>query len=153
MLRRPPRSTRTDTLFPYPTLFRSAVILVAQVAGFLRHGDLLGKAGTEAIGARHDDAVLDPKFHEGVAAGADLRDEILVRHGDLAVLVTALLFPVDLVSVWVRQVAGPYTLLAHCYAALGLPDSSLVCVWYCTHILYVLATVVRCFLYVHSNLT
>src|SRR3546814_6442807 len=23
MIRRPPRSTRTDTLFPYPTLFRS----------------------------------------------------------------------------------------------------------------------------------
>src|SRR3546814_11260792 len=26
MLRRPPRSTRTDTLFPYPTLFRSLVL-------------------------------------------------------------------------------------------------------------------------------
>src|SRR3546814_9342765 len=26
MLRRPPRSTRTDTLFPYTTLFRSAVV-------------------------------------------------------------------------------------------------------------------------------
>src|SRR3546814_2827050 len=25
MIRRPPRSTRTDTLFPYPTLFRSVV--------------------------------------------------------------------------------------------------------------------------------
>src|SRR3546814_4441336 len=25
MIRRPPRSTRTDTLFPYPTLFRSRV--------------------------------------------------------------------------------------------------------------------------------
>src|SRR3546814_13362318 len=25
MIRRPPRSTRTDTLFPYPTLVRSAV--------------------------------------------------------------------------------------------------------------------------------
>src|SRR3546814_8877874 len=25
MLRRPPRSTRTDTLFPYPTLFRSSM--------------------------------------------------------------------------------------------------------------------------------
>src|SRR3546814_18835872 len=25
MLRRPPRSTRTDTLFPYPTLFRSII--------------------------------------------------------------------------------------------------------------------------------
>src|SRR3546814_19868132 len=27
MIRRPPRSTRTDTLFPYTTLFRSAVVL------------------------------------------------------------------------------------------------------------------------------
>src|SRR3546814_4220939 len=27
MIRRPPRSTRTDTLFPYTTLFRSAQIL------------------------------------------------------------------------------------------------------------------------------
>src|SRR3546814_5607053 len=28
MIRRPPRSTRTDTLFPYTTLFRSSVFLV-----------------------------------------------------------------------------------------------------------------------------
>src|SRR3546814_17963696 len=27
MLRRPPRATRTDTLFPYTTLFRSAILL------------------------------------------------------------------------------------------------------------------------------
>src|SRR3546814_5362416 len=27
MIRRPPRSTRTDTLFPYPTLFRSIVFV------------------------------------------------------------------------------------------------------------------------------
>src|SRR3546814_998674 len=27
MIRRPPRSTRTDTLFPYTTLFRSAIAL------------------------------------------------------------------------------------------------------------------------------
>src|SRR3546814_4056871 len=26
MIRRPPRSTRTDTLFPYTTLFRSALV-------------------------------------------------------------------------------------------------------------------------------
>src|SRR3546814_3810405 len=31
MIRRPPRSTRTDTLFPYTTLFRSAFGLVAIV--------------------------------------------------------------------------------------------------------------------------
>src|SRR3546814_9236352 len=29
MIRRPPRSTRTDTLFPYTTLFRSLAILAA----------------------------------------------------------------------------------------------------------------------------
>src|SRR3546814_7537251 len=28
MIRRPPRSTRTDTLFPYTTLFRSALLLL-----------------------------------------------------------------------------------------------------------------------------
>src|SRR3546814_13702573 len=28
MIRRPPRSTRTDTLFPYTTLFRSAVEII-----------------------------------------------------------------------------------------------------------------------------
>src|SRR3546814_16248678 len=30
MIRRPPRSTRTDTLFPYTTLFRSAEELAAE---------------------------------------------------------------------------------------------------------------------------
>src|SRR3546814_10959067 len=34
MIRRPPRSTRTDTLFPYTTLFRSAEC---------HHQDLLGR--------------------------------------------------------------------------------------------------------------
>src|SRR3546814_2160548 len=29
MIRRPPRSTRTATLFPYPTLFRSVTAVVA----------------------------------------------------------------------------------------------------------------------------
>src|SRR3546814_15288752 len=35
MIRRPPRSTRTDTLFPYTTLFRSLPVAV----DFLAHGD------------------------------------------------------------------------------------------------------------------
>src|SRR3546814_16991520 len=33
MLRRPPRSTRTDTLFPYTTLFRSAENRLGQLDG------------------------------------------------------------------------------------------------------------------------
>src|SRR3546814_10556174 len=35
MIRRPPRSTRTDTLFPYTTLFRSCVILPKTSCAFL----------------------------------------------------------------------------------------------------------------------
>src|SRR3546814_8332983 len=30
MIRRPPRSTRTDTLFPYTTLFRSVGLVIAE---------------------------------------------------------------------------------------------------------------------------
>src|SRR3546814_8984279 len=44
MIRRPPRSTRTDTLFPYTTLFRSGallgpLVLPAQRAGPVPGGD------------------------------------------------------------------------------------------------------------------
>src|SRR3546814_7662571 len=42
MIRRPPRSTRTDTLFPYTTLFRSAfggADIGQRIAG---HGDDIG---------------------------------------------------------------------------------------------------------------
>src|SRR3546814_7999434 len=36
MLRRPPRSTRIDTLFPYTTLFRSKTLVSAISADFMR---------------------------------------------------------------------------------------------------------------------
>src|SRR3546814_5601453 len=37
MIRRPPRSTRTDTLFPYTTLFRSKGFRKQSKARFRRH--------------------------------------------------------------------------------------------------------------------
>src|SRR3546814_11661842 len=37
MIRRPPRSTRTDTLFPYTTLFRSIVNRLKRAHGHLQH--------------------------------------------------------------------------------------------------------------------
>src|SRR3546814_2857503 len=40
MIRRPPRSTRTDTLFPYTTLFRSTPGSAGEKAG-LRIGDVI----------------------------------------------------------------------------------------------------------------
>src|SRR3546814_3918442 len=41
MIRRPPRSTRTDTLFPYTTLFRSAAM-----NGIALHGGHIPYGGT-----------------------------------------------------------------------------------------------------------
>src|SRR3546814_11255623 len=45
MIRRPPRSTRTDTLFPYTTLFRSTVILGHQSFPLMGCHVFLRKAG------------------------------------------------------------------------------------------------------------
>src|SRR3546814_12765939 len=47
MIRRPPRSTRTDTLFPYTTLFRSGPIACGGVTVF--PGDVLVCDGDGAI--------------------------------------------------------------------------------------------------------
>src|SRR3546814_9735352 len=65
MIRRPPRSTRTDTLFPYTTLFRSAGELAAEAApagfGYLAARIPEGRAGSRSEHRRglaaHDDHV------------------------------------------------------------------------------------------------
>src|SRR3546814_10434666 len=70
MRRRPPRSTRTDTRFPYTTLFRSAlaavgvpVVEVADHTGFPEIMD--GRVKT-----------LHPKIHGGILARRDLPDHV-----------------------------------------------------------------------------
>src|SRR3546814_682859 len=47
MIRRPPRSTRTDTLFPYTTLFRSAVGVAIDVEGSFAGRRLVAKIADE----------------------------------------------------------------------------------------------------------
>src|SRR3546814_15270365 len=49
MIRRPPRSTRTDTLFPYPTLFRSQRAMQQHQRAFLV--DVWRRAGIGMQGA------------------------------------------------------------------------------------------------------
>src|SRR3546814_19732573 len=53
MIRRPPRSTRTDTLFPYTTLFRSGL---TPFLGHVVHAFLIGD-GTEKFAAYLDGRV------------------------------------------------------------------------------------------------
>src|SRR3546814_7469480 len=102
MIRRPPRSTRTDTLFPYTTLFRSAApagapdgmakVLLNMVAlghealprgGRLKVEILSAPGSIEArVTAEGQDAHLRPESLAGLQDDADL-DEMTPRsvHG------------------------------------------------------------------------
>src|SRR3546814_17196915 len=74
MIRRPPRSTRTDTLFPYTTLFRShrQVLEHAMLASAVLDGEdlqfLVWRAASRIEAARlvdrHDVVVLAMGDHE-----------------------------------------------------------------------------------------
>src|SRR3546814_12341905 len=76
MNRRPPRSTRTDTLFPYTTLFRSLLLLLAQLVG----GDIpLGHLGE--VDDEVDHLVLEERRAElglGLRIGAVILQHLLL---------------------------------------------------------------------------
>src|SRR3546814_14120116 len=73
MIRRPPRSTRTDTLFPYTTLFRSAIGgHDVQLRGFGRAAEVdppllefEGLAGEPEVAAHNVQLAIDPRFGGG----------------------------------------------------------------------------------------
>src|SRR3546814_12228508 len=80
MLRRPPRSTRTDTLFPYTTLFRSPAFTCLCRSEHFRgeRDDLHELLGTQFTGhgpedARADRLVLVVEQHRGIAVETDQR--------------------------------------------------------------------------------
>src|SRR3546814_15082351 len=80
MIRRPPRSTRTDTLFPYTTLFRSLVIF-----GFERPGQLGRDVGVE----RDHDLVAHPaggsrRALRGAVQPRHLAEYAVKRHARIA---------------------------------------------------------------------
>src|SRR3546814_9471201 len=67
MIRRPPRSTRTDTLFPYTTLFRSQA---APVRRAIDAADDFREEFAEQIGQHDTDRIRAPRRQ---AARADMR--------------------------------------------------------------------------------
>src|SRR3546814_6227096 len=50
MIRRPPRSTRTDTLFPYTTLFRSVPNRDSVATKLARHEFVVQKSAVDSVG-------------------------------------------------------------------------------------------------------
>src|SRR3546814_8327048 len=86
MIRRPPRSTRTDTLFPYTTLFRS---LLAE-HGVKRAINTLIQVGSDRFGVLEVDSPIEGRFTEAdltfVAGTANLLGVALERQRTEAML-------------------------------------------------------------------
>src|SRR3546814_19169522 len=86
MIRRPPRSTRTDTLFPYTTLFRSIIgDLIAEAAILQPLLDIAGDHDDRDIGLRRMLADVMRQFqtiHVGQPQrGGDQIDSALLQCG------------------------------------------------------------------------
>src|SRR3546814_20197911 len=73
MRRRPPRSTRTDTLFPYTTLFRSLQYLLGQ-------GTSLGGARPKSTVRDTDGRLALGKFPSQADQRDVIRGEVLAMH-------------------------------------------------------------------------
>src|SRR3546814_12312227 len=59
MIRRPPRSTRTDTLFPYTTLFLSTLVVLGVLAASLFYGDAMLTPAISVLSAVEGLTVVD----------------------------------------------------------------------------------------------
>src|SRR3546814_20172006 len=75
MIRRPPRSTRTDTLFPYTTLFRSAADRTLALAALI-DGD---RCVVGDLHERHDAVALAVGALDVAAHAAHRRDRKSTR--------------------------------------------------------------------------
>src|SRR3546814_12902672 len=54
MIRRPPRSTRTDTLFPYTTLFRSRHRLRREIIATSVTNSMINRVGASFVHSMHE---------------------------------------------------------------------------------------------------
>src|SRR3546814_14755434 len=87
MIRQPPRSTRTDTLFPYTTLFRSLVgqrrehrARVDDLRAFLEHGARVRAFGEGVEADEAADAAVVDAAERQVRIGAGLHDVVVEHH-------------------------------------------------------------------------
>src|SRR3546814_20261462 len=79
MIRRPPRSTRTDTLFPYPTLFRS----LEAMASAAQMGNVLDRIAEHVTGHRPTIVFVNTRrLAERLAheLGERLGDDVVAAH-------------------------------------------------------------------------
>src|SRR3546814_20729158 len=100
MIRRPPRSTRTDTLFPYSTLFRSVVIRL-----FLELADDISGVFVGPVGEHHHVValVLEGLGLPGVDHQRAVDPGLFLETGMTVVPVSAVLPDLELIEVHARS--------------------------------------------------
>src|SRR3546814_19296479 len=74
MIRRPPRSTRTDTLFPYTTLFRS---LFLDLRCEVRADQIHQRRADQRLGIVIAEQVCERRIGVGKDAFLDVRDDVI----------------------------------------------------------------------------
>src|SRR3546814_4909208 len=109
MIRRPPRSTRTDTLFPYTTLFRSEALLarewpMGEIAPYIRLVEAIEgemeEAATYRLSETQVKAILDLRLHRLTALGRDdIGNELKVLATEIEELLSILADRVKLYGV------------------------------------------------------
>src|SRR3546814_10904434 len=90
MVRRPPRSTRTDTLFPYTTLFRSPAIPKARPPRPLRSDripakDVLAHVRPVEIGPERRDGMIGDALRRPALGAVDRPQRAALRHQEYLV--------------------------------------------------------------------
>src|SRR3546814_16737529 len=87
MIRRPPGSTRTDTLFPYTTLFRSAGECAVQPLGAgARHRGARSIARLVARGRGSGAPIAAPRLNSRIEGGNVMKTRIMLTIGASALL-------------------------------------------------------------------
>src|SRR3546814_14749018 len=109
MLRRPPRSTRTDTLFPYTTLFRSALLDDLAIEGAIVCGLSVGGLIAQGLYASRPELVsglvlCDTAHKVGTAEMWNTRSAAIEK-GGLASIAEAIL---DIGRASCRERVGKY---------------------------------------------
>src|SRR3546814_21123095 len=97
MLRRPPISTRTDTLVPYTTLFRSRLVGLRPVAEHHRHG-------ADYLHLHAEACVLVDALLRFPGVGPDLAEALAVRVATVAAVVGVVDDREEVVAVFLRPV-------------------------------------------------
>src|SRR3546814_15675381 len=87
MIRRPPRSTRTDTLFPYTTLFRSRLV----IAGYCTDADLTAELRQAAASAGNIHLQLEYLSDAEIERITDEADAVVLPSRDIVNIGSALL--------------------------------------------------------------